>query len=501
MKRQFPLIKIQKYKNYETLSPNFKRIYHQYQKSLKELNLIDYDDLLIYSLELLKSNSKVREYYQNLAHYVIEDEAQDSSAIQQELINIIAKKYGNIIRCGDINQAITSTFTNSDITGFRRFIENNNSCKMNCTARNSTGIIRFANKLIKKGIQISPSSFLEIETKPVQGVNLVETDAVKFKTFEVEEDEKNFIKDKIKEIFEKEKNVSIGILTRTNKEALEYGNYIKRFNYKVVEKTDSISSNPCFKAVLGVFNIISNPMNNNLIFEFLKTMADMGFYKNDIKALDKIKTSKNSFILENNEEFAIWWDLRYFLELVILPPYELAFKIGEFYFINDKKRKINIAPIASIASKIFGAENNFEDGLNKMNEISKKGFSNFKLFEEEDNKKDTENRIYVMTLHKSKGDEFDYVFIPNLTDKNLGLTLDEIKLKDGNKIVQNVQNLKKTEEQLKQEIIDENLRLFYVGLTRAKRKIYLTASMQYKIFNKKTKTTPSKIFEFEEAAI
>ena len=105
--------------------PSFKRIYLEYQKNLKALNLIDYDDLLILALELLKQNSKIREYYQNLAHFVIEDEAQDSSAIQQELINIISKKYSNLIRCGDVNQAITSTFTNSDTTGFKKFINNN----------------------------------------------------------------------------------------------------------------------------------------------------------------------------------------------------------------------------------------------------------------------------------------------------------------------------------------------------------------------------------------
>src|SRR5699024_3160186 len=56
-----------KIKNYELLTPSVKRIYQKYQNSLKELNLIDYDDRLILSLELLKTNSKIREYYQNLA--------------------------------------------------------------------------------------------------------------------------------------------------------------------------------------------------------------------------------------------------------------------------------------------------------------------------------------------------------------------------------------------------------------------------------------------------
>ena len=490
--RAISSFKNSKFKNYELLTPSFKRIYQKYQNSLKELNLIDYDDLLILSLELLKTNSKIREYYQNLAKVVIEDEAQDSSEIQQELINIIAHKFGNIIRCGDINQAITSTFTNSDTKGFKKFIEKSENVTMNFTARNSTGVINAANDLIKRGLKVSKTSFYEIETKPIQGKNIVNNNAVKLKIFDFEEDEKKFIKDKIIEIKENDKNATIGILTRTNKEAEIFAQYLKEnINAKIITKSDSISQNPVFKAVLAIFNFISNPMNNIIISNNLKTLIDLGFYKNEIELIEKIKNQNSPFILENNEDSPYWWDLRYFLELVTLPVVELAFKIGEFYFMNNKIKKINIAPISSIVSKIYATAGNFEETLNKMNEINKKGGFNIKLIDDNDETKQGE--IYVMTLHKSKGDEFDYVFIPNMYDKNLGLSLDEIKLKDEVKITINLNNNK--EENKKQDIIDENLRLFYVGLTRARNEIYITTALEYKIFNKKTKVRASKIFE------
>ena len=490
--RAISSFKNSKFKNYELLTPSFKRIYQKYQNSLKELNLIDYDDLLILSLELLKTNSKIREYYQNLAKVVIEDEAQDSSEIQQELINIIAHKFGNIIRCGDINQAITSTFTNSDTKGFKKFIEKSENVTMNFTARNSTGVINAANDLIKRGLKVSKTSFYEIETKPIEGKNIVNNNAVKLKIFDFEEDEKKFIKDKIIEIKENDKNATIGILTRTNKEAEIFAQYLKEnINAKIITKSDSISQNPVFKAVLAIFNFISNPMNNIIISNNLKTLIDLGFYKNEIELIEKIKNQNSPFILENNEDSPYWWDLRYFLELVTLPVVELAFKIGEFYFMNNKIKKINIAPISSIVSKIYATAGNFEETLNKMNEINKKGGFNIKLIDDNDETKQGE--IYVMTLHKSKGDEFDYVFIPNMYDKNLGLSLDEIKLKDEVKITINLNNNK--EENKKQDIIDENLRLFYVGLTRARNEIYITTALEYKIFNKKTKVRASKIFE------
>ena len=490
--RAISSFKNSKFKNYELLTPSFKRIYQKYQNSLKELNLIDYDDLLILSLELLKTNSKIREYYQNLAKVVIEDEAQDSSEIQQELINIIAHKFGNIIRCGDINQAITSTFTNSDTKGFKKFIEKSENVTMNFTARNSTGVINAANDLIKRGLKVSKTSFFEIETKPIQGKNIVNNNAVKLKVFDFEEDEKKFIKDKIIEIKENDKNATIGILTRTNKEAEIFAQYLKEnIDAKIITKSDSISQNPVFKAILAIFNFISNPMNNIIISNNLKTLIDLGFYKNEIELIEKIKNQNSPFILENNEDSPYWWDLRYFLELVTLPVVEFAFKVGEFYFINNKIKKINIAPISSIVSKIYATAGNFEETLNKMNEINKKGGFNLKLID--DNNETKQGEIYVMTLHKSKGDEFDYVFIPNMYDKNLGLSLDEIKLKDEVKITLNLNNNK--EENKKQDIIDENLRLFYVGLTRARNEIYITTALEYKIFNKKTNVKASKIFE------
>lgn len=485
------------YKNENILPPTFKRIYEQYQRTLKSLNLIDYDDLLILALDLLKSNSKIREYYQNMAHFVIEDEAQDSSAIQQELINIISKKYGNVIRCGDVNQAITTTFTNSDTTGFKKFIQNNKNCKMNFTARNSTGVIDLANKLIKEGLKLSESSFLEIETKPVIGKNIIDPAASTFKIFDKEEDEKKFITNKIKEIYENDNIGTIGILTRTNKEAENFANYLRGIlPFKITTTSGLISDNPVFQSVISVFNFISNPMNNKIILEFAKTMMNLGFYGLEAKIFEKLEEN-SPFILDNNENYSIWWDLRYFLELTVLSPYELAFKIGEFYFKNNNKKSLNIAPVASLIEKIYNIENNFEDVLNKLNDIKQRPNNSIKLFEDEETKEDNKNgEIKVMTLHKSKGDEFDYVFIPCLTDKNLSFKKEEIKLKEGTKITQSVQNSKKTEDELKQDIIDENLRLLYVGITRAKKKLYLTTSNEYKIFNKKTECTPSFCFEF-----
>ena len=103
-----------------------------------------------------------------------------------------------------------------------------------------------------------------------------------------------------------------------------------------------------------------------------------------------------------------------------------------------------------------------------------------------------------MTLHKSKGDEFDYVFIPEMTEKSLTLDFSQIKLKSSD-FMENIRRLNpnykpKTEFDLKQELISENLRLLYVAITRAKRKLFFTVSTKTKSFDKVVQQEPSIIF-------
>ena len=87
--------------------------------------------MLTGSVKILKGNSDILAHYQDICQYIIEDEAQDSSGVQQELITLLAGKHKNIIRCGDVNQSITSTFSNADVEGFRKFITENNNVTMN----------------------------------------------------------------------------------------------------------------------------------------------------------------------------------------------------------------------------------------------------------------------------------------------------------------------------------------------------------------------------------
>ena len=147
----------------------------------------------------------------------------------------------------------------------------------------------------------------------------------------------------------------------------------------------------------------------------------------------------------------------------------------------------------------------FSQIVERLAELAKKSsLSGFKFFSEEDesDRGFLEGKVQIMTLHKSKGDEFDYVFLPEMTEKNLTIDFDKIKLKSSD-FMENVKRLnpaykQKSEFEMKQELVAENLRLLYVAITRAKRKLYFTASKKAKSFEKIVDQEPSMIFDMLE---
>ena len=128
--------------------------------------------------------------------------------------------------------------------------------------------------------------------------------------------------------------------------------------------------------------------------------------------------------------------------------------------------------------------------------------SGFKFFseEDEDDKKSLQGKVQIMTMHKSKGDEFNLVFMPEMSEKNLPLSIDSINLKNADFIEQirclNPNYKKKSDFELKKEILEENLRLLYVAITRAKNRLYISTSTKEQTRYAKTKNSePSMIFD------
>lgn len=484
----------------------FKQFFEEYQIILKENNLIDYDDMLISSVKLLEENEDIRTYYQNICHYIIEDEAQDSSSIQQKLINLLSAKYGNLIRCGDINQAITTTFSNADVEGFRKFISESNNVSMNCSQRCTRDVWTLANNLVKWAEKQpeTKNAFFKIFMQPVEGRNPTSENAIHSNLFEKPLEERNFILKEIKQALKKDPKCTIGILLRSNYQVAQWINFVNNSGLKSITRSESLEQKTIFRTIFAVMQIILHPFDNGIIADNYEILAEMGFYKQRLGL--EIRKYENPFIQINCDNIdniylaQFYWDLNYWNSFPYLAPEELAIKIGLHYF-SSEIEKSNVYLISTLIKRLSMSYKEFPTLVERLGELAKKpSLSGFKFFseEEESNKEFVAGKVQVMTFHKSKGDEFDYVFIPEMTEKALTLDFNQIKLKNAD-FMENLKRLNqqykpKTEFDMKQELVSENLRLLYVAITRAKKHLYFSASRKAKSFEKIIDQEPSLIF-------
>ncbi len=486
----------------EAKMARFLKFFYAYQKILISRGLIDYDDILISAVKLLEQNSDVLEYYQNICEYMIEDEAQDSSFIQQKLINMLCAKNNNLIRCGDINQAITTTFTNADISGFKKFIDESQKVSMNRSQRCSEGVWKLANSLIDVGEKLLPNAFYKIYMNPVLGKNPEEKNPIVSEFYNNGMDEKIKIVNTIKTLFRQNPKSTVGILLRNNYQVNAWAKYINDSGLNAITRNECLAQKNIFKVIYSILKLVANPFDNELVAKTYENMAEAGIFKFGKK--EYIASCEGSFLALNNDGIEdkelskFHWDMNYWLSFTELTIDELALKIGLNYF-SGNIEKSNIFLISTLIAKI--SNGNFKQTLDRLNDLSSKpNLSGFKFFTPEDENQESYGKVQIMTLHKSKGDEFDYVFLPEMSEKNLTLDIKELSLKKSSGFLENVRGLKtgykkKNEYEQKQDIIGEDFRLLYVAITRAKRRLYISVAKKDKHFGRMQTVVPSIIFD------
>ena len=495
--------------NIETSSTNkkiekFKTFYKEYQAQLKENNMIDYDDILILSVKLLENNPDILEYYQNICEYIIEDEAQDSSGVQQRLIGLLSGKNKNLIRCGDINQAITTTFSNADVEGFRNFIKNADSTvEMNHSQRCTQDVMNLANKLVDWGSNILPKAFFKSYMQGVDGKNPISHNAIYSYIFENTFAERNYILKEIKNILTKNKDATIGILLRNNFQVATWTSFINDAGLKTITRSESLGQKGVFNTIFSILQFIQKPFDNEVLADTYEKLAELGFYKQrlqiEIRNSEEPFIQKNSDDIENNSLAQFLWDMQYWLNSSTLPLEELVIRIGLFYYTSDIE-KSNVYLIAILVKRL-NTNGKFDQTLQRLEELAKRpSLSGFKFFSEEEDKDAAKGKVQIMTLHKSKGDEFDYVFLPEMSEKSLSIDVSKAKLKSSSTFMEEVKKFNpkykcKSELELKEFNSEETLRLLYVAITRAQKKLYITTSAKTKAFGKETPQEPSIIFE------
>lgn len=472
---------------------DFINFYNEYNKTLKQNNLLDYDDMLFYAVKILKENPDILKHYQNICRYIIEDEAQDSSKIQQILLNLLSGKYNNIVRCGDINQAITATFTNSDTEGFKNFLNKNKKVEMNSSQRCAKSVYSLANKLIKASESNidTNKAFYSIEMQGTDKNPKTDTEP-SFIVLDNEDEEKAFILNEIKKIKNNNPHASVAILLRLNSQVNEYSEYFIRSGIKTNIRTDCLSQKNIYKIIISVLKIIQMPMNNKNIIEFTRKYREQNISRISESDINFLKDLKQPFISMNPDNLPseglcqIYWDVDYWLNESASTAEDIVLKAG-LYYSKTSTDKSNTYMVSTLVKRLNNKSENLDELIKQLEYSASKPMSAYKFFEEESDKKT--DGIDIMTMHKSKGDEFDYVFIAQMNEDNYPSLKENVKIKGGGHFVQTVKAFAentpiKTPDIQKQELIYETLRLIYVGITRAKTGLYITTAQK----NKKNKT-------------
>lgn len=479
----------------------FLKFFNAYQLTLASQNLIDYDDILLFSVKLLENFEDIREYYQNICHFIIEDEAQDSSSLQQKLINILSAKHKNLIRCGDINQAITTTFSNADVAGFWKFIEESHKVSMDCSQRCCEDVWRLANCLIawSESKEFLKGSFYPMYMKPVEGRNPVSKNALLAKVFPSPKEEKDFIVKEIRNIIKHNPKATIGILLRSNFQVNSWASHIESCGLKTITRTECLAQKLIFRVIFAVLKVVLNPFDNEICANAYEILAELGAFK--FKNTKYIRDLQIPFVQLNSDDIEdvqfsrFYWDIVYWISQTSLSPEQLAMKIGLYYF-NTEIEKSNIYLISTLVKRLsLNTSGGLKGIIVQLEELSRKNrVSGFNFFSEEDenDKGFFEGKIQIMTMHKSKGDEFDFVFIPELTERNLTFEIGEMKLKPSDNFNENLRRLNptysvKTQKDIMKQILTENLKLLYVAITRARLKLYISTFEKSRPNDKYTK--------------
>ena len=185
--------------------------------------------------------------------------------------------------------------------------------------------------------------------------------------------------------------------------------------------------------------------------------------------------------LNSYELSKFWWDFDYIFNNSNQELDFLTCIIADYYFKNQTELE-NAYMLSQLIKTLTKQTKNEQTIIEKLKSI--KNLSNLGAikFLKDENIENPANSIQIMTIHKSKGDEFDYVFVPEMSTKLFSLNIEEVKISGESLFCEFLKpkNMRKSIEELKQEQIDETLHLIYVAITRAMQRLYMSCPKNIK---------------------
>lgn len=442
---------------------NIAEIYKQYEKRKKANNALDFDDLILKTLELLRNSQDVREYYADLFEYVFVDEYQDTNKSQYELIKLLSYKYRNICVVGDGDQSIYS-WRGADITNILNFesdFKNARIILLEQNYRSTTKILDAANQLIRNNIERKDKN---LWTENSKGKDIV---------FRLSKSEYEEAQDVINKIYQM-KNYGfayrdMAILYRTNAQSRIFEEKLmaEKIPHKVVGGLKFYDRREV-KDLLAYLSFIANP-DDDLSLKRIINMPKRGIGDTTVGKIEKYAQSKeqsmyDSIYDEDISEIVPKTTLnkvKIFLDemtnfINMIEDYDIKDLAVDIYQKSGYKDMLEKSSLIEDKSRI----ENISSLITAITEFSNKNpdsnlydyLQNVSLLSDVDKTDDSEG-ISLMTIHSAKGLEYDVVFLSGM-EENLFPSLRTVE--EGG--------------------LEEERRLCYVAITRAKKQLFISAS-------------------------
>lgn len=445
-------------------------VYNLYQRRLKENNAIDFDDIINYAIKIFRENDDVLDYYTNKFNYILVDEYQDTNKSQFTLIRLLAKAHGNITVVGDNDQGIYS-FRGADISNilnFEKDFKGTKIIKLEQNYRCTQNILNAANSVIKNN---------EVKYKKKLWTENEEGALPTFHVSDDEYDEGRYIVEEINHLRREEyyKYSDFAILYRMNSQSRAIEEILRREDipYKIVGGLKFYERKE-IKDIIAYLRLINNP-SDNLALKRIINEPKRGIGKT---SLDKIQTISEQTgipmyqIIKEADQYGlsrVYSNAQGFIEVIE----DLISKKDEYTITELIKHTLKETGYTKALEdeNSIEAENrieNLEEFLTVAVQFEEEEADNdlstflegITLSSDIDGMDDEEESVTLMTLHSAKGLEFPVVFL--------------VGMEEG--IFPGYKSIGEPKE------LEEERRLCYVGITRAKNNLYLTCSRQRTMF-------------------
>ena len=445
-------------------------VYNLYQRRLKENNAIDFDDIINYTIKIFKENDDVLDYYTNKFNYILVDEYQDTNKSQFTLIRLLAKAHGNITVVGDNDQGIYS-FRGADISNilnFEKDFKGTKIIKLEQNYRCTQNILNAANSVIKNN---------EVKYKKKLWTENEEGALPTFHVSDDEYDEGRYIVEEINHLRREEyyKYSDFAILYRMNSQSRAIEEILRREDipYKIVGGLKFYERKE-IKDIIAYLRLINNP-SDNLALKRIINEPKRGIGKT---SLDKIQAISEQTgipmyqIIKEADQYGlsrVYSNAQGFIEVIE----DLISKKDEYIITELIKHTLKETGYTKALEdeNSIEAENrieNLEEFLTVAVQFEEEEADNdlstflegITLSSDIDGMDDEEESVTLMTLHSAKGLEFPVVFL--------------VGMEEG--IFPGYKSIGEPKE------LEEERRLCYVGITRAKNNLYLTCSRQRTMF-------------------